>query len=68
MGGGDGMETVVGAVCTLLGVAVGALGALAAARIQLRGAIAQADAVLEPFGARAALLRQAAAFVGERRK
>ncbi|MFE0405537.1 hypothetical protein ACFW19_27055 [Streptomyces nigra] len=46
MGGGDGMETVVGAVCTLLGVAVGALGALAAARIQLRGAIAQADAVL----------------------
>ncbi|MFE5190313.1 hypothetical protein [Streptomyces sp. NPDC056628] len=40
------METVVGAVCTLLGVAAGALGALAAARIQLRGAIAQADAVL----------------------
>ncbi|NEY34576.1 hypothetical protein GTU99_20630 [Streptomyces sp. PRKS01-65] len=42
----DGMATVVGAVCTLLGVAVGALGALAAARVQLRGAIAQADAVL----------------------
>ncbi|MCF2534377.1 hypothetical protein K6168_01625 [Streptomyces sp. FB2] len=40
------METVAGAVCTLLGVAVGALGTPAAARIQLRGAIAQADAVL----------------------
>ena len=38
------------------------------ARRQLAGLIAQADAVLEPFGARAALLRQAAAFVGERRK
>ncbi|MFK0116902.1 hypothetical protein [Streptomyces sp. NPDC090994] len=42
----EGMSTIVGAVCTLLGVAVGALGALAAARVQLRGAIAQADAVL----------------------
>jgi farnesyl diphosphate synthase len=38
------------------------------ARRQLAGLIAQADAVLEPFGARAALLRQAAAFVGERRR
>jgi farnesyl diphosphate synthase len=38
------------------------------ARRQLAGLIAQAAAVLEPFGARAALLRQAAAFVGERRK
>ncbi|MEU4653660.1 hypothetical protein AB0G32_06905 [Streptomyces sp. NPDC023723] len=44
--GSDGLATIVGAVCTLLGVAVGALGALAAARVQLRGAIAQADAVL----------------------
>jgi len=37
-------------------------------RAQLRGLVAQAHALLEPFGDRAALLKQAASFVAERTK
>jgi len=37
-------------------------------RSQLRGLVAQAHALLEPYGERAALLRQAASFVAERSK
>ncbi|PWJ74458.1 farnesyl-diphosphate synthase [Pseudaminobacter salicylatoxidans] len=37
-------------------------------RAQLRGLVAQAHALLEPYGERAALLKQAASFVAERTK
>lgn len=37
-------------------------------RSQLRGLVAQAHALLEPYGERAALLKQAASFVAERSK
>ena len=38
------------------------------ARRQLKGLVEQAQALLEPFGARALLLNEAAAFIADRRR